>query len=389
MVRRADGVLVVLHDDDGVAQVAQLLQGGQQALVVALVQPDGRLIEDVEHPHQPRADLRRQANALRLATRQRLRRATHGEVVEPDIVQEAQPLAHLLEDGRGNFGVESGTPVLAQRDLVEEAARLADRHFDELADVARVHGDGERLGLEAAPAARRAGAHHHVAVQLRANGVGVGFLVAALDVGEDALPRDGGRGAGDGRPFRGGFGGGALLLAVSCIGIVPGGRRGGAAQEGALHLLGKPGPWSGQVEAEGLGQAREDHAAQVAVGFAPREDDSFQHGERRITEDEVFADLATRPQSAARGAGPEGRVEREVARFQLRHGDAAVGTAVALREEVPRLVAGVPHDLDQPFRQLEGGLDRVVEPAAIVGTHHQPVDDDGDVVVLPLVQLGR
>ena len=39
----------------------------QQAVVVALVQADARLVQDVEHAHQARADLRGQADALRLA----------------------------------------------------------------------------------------------------------------------------------------------------------------------------------------------------------------------------------------------------------------------------------------------------------------------------------
>ena len=51
-------------------QVAQRLQGPQQALVVALVQANGWLVEDVQHADQPRADLRREANALRFASRQ-------------------------------------------------------------------------------------------------------------------------------------------------------------------------------------------------------------------------------------------------------------------------------------------------------------------------------
>ena len=45
----ADGVLVVLDDDDGVAEVAQPLERVEQAGVVALVQPDRRLVEHVKH----------------------------------------------------------------------------------------------------------------------------------------------------------------------------------------------------------------------------------------------------------------------------------------------------------------------------------------------------
>ena len=69
----AHRVLIVLDHDERVADVAQRLQRRQQPVVVALVQPDRRFVEDVEHADQRRADLRRQPNALRLAARERRR----------------------------------------------------------------------------------------------------------------------------------------------------------------------------------------------------------------------------------------------------------------------------------------------------------------------------
>ncbi len=60
-----DRVLVVLDDDHGVAEVAQVPQRGEQAVVVALVQADGRLVEHVEHAGQAGADLRGEPDALR------------------------------------------------------------------------------------------------------------------------------------------------------------------------------------------------------------------------------------------------------------------------------------------------------------------------------------
>ena len=71
VVGDADRLLVVLDDDHGVAEVAQPHQRVDEALVVALVQPDRRLVEHVEHADQPAADLRREPDALRLAAGQR------------------------------------------------------------------------------------------------------------------------------------------------------------------------------------------------------------------------------------------------------------------------------------------------------------------------------
>ena len=57
VVCRADRVLVVLDHDHGVALVAQALERVDETVVVALVQADGGLVEDVEHAHEARADL--------------------------------------------------------------------------------------------------------------------------------------------------------------------------------------------------------------------------------------------------------------------------------------------------------------------------------------------
>src|SRR6202011_5958355 len=75
-----------------------MLQRREQTCVVALVQTDRRLVEDVHHAGEPRADLRCQPDALRLAARQRFRRTVQRQVIEADVVQELQPADDLLDD---------------------------------------------------------------------------------------------------------------------------------------------------------------------------------------------------------------------------------------------------------------------------------------------------
>ena len=96
------GLLVVFHYDDGVADVAQLLQRLDEALVVALVQADAGLVEDVEHACQLRADLGGQADALCLAARERSRRTVHVEVVDADVEEEMHTLVNLAQDFLGD-----------------------------------------------------------------------------------------------------------------------------------------------------------------------------------------------------------------------------------------------------------------------------------------------
>ena len=90
VVGDAHGLFVVLDDDDGVAEVAQAQQRVDEAAVVALVQADAGLVEDVEHADQRRADLRGQADALRLAAGERGRGALEREVADADVVEEAR-----------------------------------------------------------------------------------------------------------------------------------------------------------------------------------------------------------------------------------------------------------------------------------------------------------
>ena len=141
-----DGVLVVLDDDERVAQVPQPGQGVDQPAVVALVQADARLVQDVEHADQAGADLRRQPDALRLAAGQRRGRARQREVVEADVEQEAEPRLDLLEHLGGDRPL-----ALTELEAVEELARLPDGQAADLGDRVAADAHREHLGLEPAP----------------------------------------------------------------------------------------------------------------------------------------------------------------------------------------------------------------------------------------------
>ena len=125
----ADGVLVVLDDDHGVADVAQALERRDHLHVVLRMQPDARLVEHVEHAHQPRADLRRQADALRLAAGERARAAVEVQIVEADAEQQLEPAANLLEHLTAGVGAAPGRLDRAEKrvQLVEVAAARSRR----------------------------------------------------------------------------------------------------------------------------------------------------------------------------------------------------------------------------------------------------------------------
>ena len=96
-------VFVVLDDEQRIALGGETGERVEQDAVVARMQPDGRLVEDVAHALQVRAELRRQPDALRFAARQRRRRTVERQVAEADLFQERQPRVdfrqHVARDG--------------------------------------------------------------------------------------------------------------------------------------------------------------------------------------------------------------------------------------------------------------------------------------------------
>src|SRR5258706_6617315 len=105
------------------------------------MQPDGRLIEDVADAAQVRAELRREANALRLATRERRRRAVERQIAESHLAQEAQARAELGDQIARDV-------ALAARELELRQALLQHRHRQaaEGGEVLALPQHGARLG---------------------------------------------------------------------------------------------------------------------------------------------------------------------------------------------------------------------------------------------------
>ena len=44
IIRVAHGIFIMLHHNDCVAEVAEIFQGGNELVVIALMQADGRLV---------------------------------------------------------------------------------------------------------------------------------------------------------------------------------------------------------------------------------------------------------------------------------------------------------------------------------------------------------
>ena len=76
------GIFVMLYHNQGVAQIPQPLQGGQQLVIVPLMQTDGRLIQNIEHAYQAGTDLGSQPDPLAFTTGQGGRRPRKGQILQ-------------------------------------------------------------------------------------------------------------------------------------------------------------------------------------------------------------------------------------------------------------------------------------------------------------------
>src|SRR6266542_1632875 len=139
-------LLVVLDDDHGVADVAEALQRREQLAVVALVQPDRRLVEDVDDAGELGAHLRGEADPLALAARERRPRALEGEVPEADVEEELEPVADLLQELVRDLRL-----VAAQVERREPGVRLLDDEPREIHDAVAVDLDGAALRQDPRP----------------------------------------------------------------------------------------------------------------------------------------------------------------------------------------------------------------------------------------------
>ena len=152
MVSAADGVLVVLHHQQGVDARLERFEGVEQQPVVARMQADGRLVEDVAHAAQVGTELCGEPNALRLAARQGGRGAVQREVAEAHLVQEVEPAADLADQVAGDVGL-----ARRQHELAEELGDAVHRPCRQLVDAQLAKAYRPRHRIEPRTGTGRAG----------------------------------------------------------------------------------------------------------------------------------------------------------------------------------------------------------------------------------------
>src|SRR5207253_9689500 len=77
-----DCVRIVFDDQDGIAEITQSMEGRKETIIVALMQTDARLVENVQHAYERSPDLRRQPDTLRLTAAERAALAVQGQIAK-------------------------------------------------------------------------------------------------------------------------------------------------------------------------------------------------------------------------------------------------------------------------------------------------------------------
>ncbi len=360
------GVAVVLHDHHRVAQVAQPQQRVQQATVIACMQSNRGLVQDVEHAGQLRADLRGQPDALRLAAGERRCRPVEREIAEPDVIQEAQAILEFLEDRLGD-----APPVAVERQGFDPMPGDAHRVGGPLGDRSAVDAHRQALGLEPRATARRTWRRIHQSADRAAYGFAGGLPVPALQVGDDTLPGaalDERRAAARAK-FE------THLLIAGALQHEPSDRRRQAA------------PRSGQRESIGFRDRTQRAAGPGRLGIAPRQQRAAGNAQRWIGDDPLGIDPEQGADALAFLAGAERRVEREAARLELGHAGSARGAGRTLAEQ--QVLGALLGHGEHAAAMAQRRLDRLGQSRSAARVHRQAIDHQLDVVALGLGQLRR
>ena len=178
----------MLHGYDGVPVPGQVPQQPDELPGVAGMEAGRRLVEDVGDAGEARAELAGQTETLRLAARERGRRAVEGEVVEPGVADQLEAGEDLGPD-RGQDGPRSLRDVRGRGIVAEKADRLAHGQSRELGNRPPKDAHGQGFGPQPAPAAGGAGPLGHQRPHGLAPAVGMLALVLLVHQRGESLPR--------------------------------------------------------------------------------------------------------------------------------------------------------------------------------------------------------
>ena len=312
VIGSADCGLVVFDYQHRVAQVAQMLEGLDELLIVPLVEADTGLVKDVEHPHQLRANLRGQTNPLCLAARERSCPPIQGQIVQPHIYQESQTRHQLLDDLSGYESL-SLTETLGQ--ALAKVLCPIHRHPREFIDGDAANGDSQALGAQPATIALWATGCGHVLLNHAPGIVRGSLLVATFEIRYHSLEC------------------GLVDACAAILVCVAHGHRLATTtvEDNPFVFTAQLSPRRINREAIVVRHSAKNirKVAIMLAGFGPGLDSPLRQRQVWVRNDEVGVQLLPVPQARAGRTGSVGAVEGETARLEFREADATPGTGIS------------------------------------------------------------
>src|SRR5579875_599101 len=189
VVRRPHGLFIVFDHDDCIAHVTQPQQAVQQPFVIARMQADTRLIENVQDANHTAADLTGQANPLGFAARQCGSGAIERKVMQTDIEEKTHAATQLLEHFPGNGALQWSQALFEIACVrIEPGGQIADRQRADLNECFAADAHGASLSIEPLALTGSTADDTHVFFQLHPSRAGGGLLETAQKLRDDAFP---------------------------------------------------------------------------------------------------------------------------------------------------------------------------------------------------------
>ena len=366
IIRISYGILVMFHHNQRIAVVSQRLQGFYELVVVSLMQSDGRLIQNVEYPHETGPDLGGQPDSLGFSSRQGARITGQIEIIQSHIHQEAESGMNFIDDLLADDQVPLGRFI-----AFYEFQGFIDGKGGEFIDVLSSQGHRKHFRFQPGSVAGGAGVAAHELLDFTLDVIRTALQITSLQVVDF--------------PFIG--------IVVLSSGIVLGIEHLELDASGSIEKNVHDVVWQildGCIEIEFilLGQCLKDSVGPGILfqsSVPPGSDGPFHDALLSVRNDQVLINLQKGTQAVAVLAFSVGRVEGEEPWLQLFDADVVVRTGELLREL--QVLSINDADDDVSFSQLQRLLDGFGEPSFDVVADHKTVDDRLDVMLQRLLEI--
>ena len=367
MISRQHRILIMFYNNQRIAQIPELLQRGNELIVIPLVQPDTRLVQNICHSHQPGSNLCCQPDPLCLSPGEGCRSAGKTEIIQSDVHKKTQPGTDLFQYQPPNLLLPPGQFQSIHKFLEIQYGKLAD-----ICDVLVPHRHRQRFLFQSFASTRMAWRDLHKALVLLLCHLRTSLPVSFLNIIQYPLKGDIVNTAA--MPPR------IVYLNTAPLCAMP---------DNVMNLsriiLKR------RVQRESIFRRHGLHcAAAVAPLFHHRLPSRSSNGslidtQRRIRYDQLLIKLHPVSNAKTVRAGTKWVIKGKASGFQFFNTDAAVWAGKALTE-----IDGISPDHihnHQSVRKLQHIFNGIRQPFLNPVFDHQPVYNNLDIVFLVLLQF--